>query len=135
MQTDKEMVKELYIVRGIPGCGKSTFANKLGRAVCTADDYHTDRAGNYNWKSENAGKSHDWCRRKCERFMKKGIERVIVANTSTVEKEFKPYYELAKKYGYIVFSVIVENRHGGKDSHNVPVETLKKKKNRFEIKL
>ena len=47
----------------------------------------------------------------------------------------KPYYELAEKYGYAVFSLIVENRHGGKNVHNVPEETLEKMRNRFEIKL
>ena len=34
-----------------------------------------------------------------------------------------------------VFSIIVENRHGGENVHNVPQETLEKMKNRFEIKL
>ena len=125
----------LIIVRGIPGCGKSTFSNLLGRAVCTADDYHTDRNGNYNWKQENQGKAHDWCQRKAKRFMKRGINRVIIANTSTTEREMKPYIHMAKTYGYKVFSVIVENRHGGINSHNVPEETLEKMTKRFQIKL
>ena len=129
------MDKKLIIVRGIPGCGKSAFSELLSRAICTADDYHTDRKGNYNWLPQNIGKAHDWCKRKCDRFMKKGISPVVVANTSTTEKEFAPYYELAKENGYQVFSIIVENRHGGKDSHGVPVETLEKMKNRFEVKL
>ncbi len=129
------MARDLYIVRGIPGSGKTTFAESLSRAVCTADDYHTDRDRNYNWKGENVGKSHEWCQRKCAKFMKRGISPVVVANTSSTEKEFKPYYDMAKRYGYRVFSVIVENRHGGKDSHGVPVETLEKMKNRFEIEL
>lgn len=129
------MDKDLYIVRGIPGSGKSTFAGKISGAVCTADDWHTDREGNYNWKPENVGKAHAWCQRKCERFMKRGVSPIAVANTSTTEKEFKYYYDIAKKYGYRVFSIVVENRHGGKNSHSVPIETLEKMKNRFDIKL
>jgi predicted kinase len=128
-------MKSLIIVRGIPGSGKSTFAKILGRAVCTADDWHTDRNGNYNWKPENVGKSHAWCQRKCERFMKRSIERVIIANTSTTEKELDVYYQLAEKYGYRVYSIIVENRHDGVSEHNVPEETIEKMKNRFNIKL
>jgi len=134
-QTDKEMDRDLYIARGIPGCGKSTLAEQLSRAVCTADDYHTDQAGNYNWKGENVSKAHEWCQRKCAKFMKQGISPVVVANTSTTEREMEPYYDMAKRYGYRVFSMIVENRHGGQDSHDVPVETLEKMKNRFEIEL
>jgi len=129
------MEKTLIIVRGIPGSGKSTFAGLLGRAICTADDFHTDRAGNYKWHPANISKAHEWCQRKCKRFMKTGIERIIVANTSTTEKEFKPYMNMAKHYGYKVFTVVVENRHGGINSHGVPAETLEKMTNRFEIKL
>jgi hypothetical protein len=47
----------------------------------------------------------------------------------------KPYYEMAETYGYKVFSIIVENRHGGINQHNVPEEVLNSMKNRFEIQL
>jgi hypothetical protein len=43
--------------------------------------------------------------------------------------------ELAKKYGYTVFTIIVENRHGGTNQHKVPEEVLTKMRERFEIKL
>jgi hypothetical protein len=59
----------------------------------------------------------------------------VVSNTLTTEKELKPYYELAEKYNYTVFSLIVENRHGGTNVHNVPEETLDKMEKRFSIKL
>ena len=39
------------------------------------------------------------------------------------------------KYGYEVFSIIVENRHGGTNVHNVPEDKLEIMKNRFEVKL
>lgn len=129
------MERVIVIVRGVPGSGKTTFAELIGRAICTADDYHTDRKGSYNWKPENVGKAHAWCQRKCERFLKKGITPIIVANTSTTERELKPYYDLARRYGYQVFSVIVENRHGGENTHGVPEETLEKMEKRFNIKL
>lgn len=128
-------MKELFIIRGLPGSGKSTVAERISRAICTADDFHTDRKGNYHWKSENVGRAHAWCQRKCERFLKKGITPVAVANTSTTEKELKLYYDIAEKYDYRVFSVIVENRHEGKNIHNVPEETMNKMEERFNIKL
>jgi hypothetical protein len=61
--------------------------------------------------------------------------RIIVSNTFTQEWEMQPYYDLAEKYGYRVYSLIVENRHDGKNQHGVPQETLEKMKNRFEILL
>jgi hypothetical protein len=55
--------------------------------------------------------------------MRNDFKRVVVSNTFTTEKEMKPYYELAEKYGYRVYSLIVENRHGESEStniHNLP---------------
>ncbi|HRT03987.1 MAG TPA: ATP-binding protein [Candidatus Diapherotrites archaeon] len=127
--------KSVILVRGIPGSGKSTFSKFLGRAICSADDYHIDLNGNYNWKEENLKASHEWCKRKCERFMKIGAEKVIIDNTLSSEWEIDPYIDMAKKYGYKVFSIIIENRHGGISIHNVPEDTLEKMKNRFSIKL
>jgi hypothetical protein len=45
------------------------------------------------------------------------------------------YLGLAKKYGYRTHSLIVENRHEGKNEHGVPEEKLKQMRDRFEISL
>lgn len=125
----------LIIIRGIPGSGKSTFAQLLDtKAICTADDYHV-RDGKYVWKGENIGKAHDWCQRKCRRFMKKRADRIVIANTSTTARELQPYYDLARQHGYTVYSVIVENRHNGENIHDVPEATLEKMKARFDVQL
>jgi predicted kinase len=125
----------LIIVRGLPGSGKSTFALLLGtKAICTADDYQTDK-GVYNWKPERVKDAHQWCQRKCRRFMKAHVERIVVTNTSTQEWELAPYYDMARRAGYTVYSVIIENRHNGQNIHNVPEETLEKMANRFNVKL
>jgi len=47
----------------------------------------------------------------------------------------KPYFDLAEKHGYRVYSLIVENRHGGVNEHGVPEDKLEIMKNRFEVKL
>jgi hypothetical protein len=60
---------------------------------------------------------------------------IAVSNTFTQEWEMEPYNKLAEKYGYKVFSVIVENRHGGVNTHGVPEDKLEIMKNRFEVKL
>jgi hypothetical protein len=67
--------------------------------------------------------------------MKYEHPRVVVSNTFTQEWEMLPYYELAAKYGYKVYSLIVENRHGGVNEHGVPEDKLTQMKNRFEIRL
>jgi len=129
------MKKALLLFRGLPGAGKTTLAEALEiRALCSADDYFM-RNGKYIWKAEKIGKAHEWCQRKCRRFMKKQIDRIVVANTFTTEREMQAYKDLARQFGYQVFSIIVENRHDGVNVHNVPAITLEKMKERFDIKL
>ncbi len=60
---------------------------------------------------------------------------IVVSNTFTQEWEMKPYYEMAEYFEYKVFSIIVENRHGGINEHNVPEEVLTKMRERFEVNL
>ena len=67
--------------------------------------------------------------------MKYEHPRVVVSNTFTQEWEMQPYYDLAKKHGYTVYSLIVENRHEGVNEHGVPEDKLEIMKNRFEMKL
>jgi hypothetical protein len=62
-------------------------------------------------------------------------QEIVVSNTATTERELEPYLKLAKSYGYIVVSLIVENRHGNKSVHGVPDETLEKMRKRFSVKL
>jgi predicted kinase len=134
---NKENNCKLIIVRGLPGCGKSTFAEYLSLSnngvICCADDFFI-KDGEYNWNSSKLGAAHNWCKKKCEEAMKNGKD-VILSNTSTKESEFKPYVVLANKYGYMVFSTIVENRHNGENIHKVPEETISRMEQRFQIKL
>ena len=60
---------------------------------------------------------------------------IAVSNTFTQEWEMEVYFKLAKQYGYTVFTVIVENRHGGVNQHGVPEDKIQIMKDRFEIKL
>lgn len=126
--------KDLIIVRGIPNSGKSTFAALLSKAICCADDYFMHN-GKYVWKAEKVSMAHEWCQRKCRRFMKKGIKRIVIANTNTTVRELQPYMDLARQFDYKFFSIIIETRHNNKNSHNVPEITLDKMRERFSISL
>jgi hypothetical protein len=67
--------------------------------------------------------------------MEDDFQKIAVSNTFTQEWEMEAYYEMAKQYGYTVFSVIIENRHGGVNQHGVPEDKLQMMKDRFEVKL
>jgi predicted kinase len=130
-------MKVIYLLRAIPGSGKSTLAKTLGAVHFEADMYFME-GNEYKFDPTKLKKAHEWCRNQVEISMKNGNigdSKIAVSNTFTQEWEMKPYYELAEKYGYTVFSLIVENRHGGTNLHNVPEDVLTAMENRFEIKL
>lgn len=129
--------KILYILRGIPGCGKTTLAEDLANAfgllpgiVCCADDYHMID-GEYRWKPENVEYSHKACQNKCRFLMYGNSPRVIISNTNVTESDINIYIKMANEYGYKVFSLVVENRHGNISVHNVPDSTLDKMENKL----
>jgi predicted kinase len=127
-------MKELFLLRGLPGSGKSTLAKSLGGSHMEADKYFTYE-GKYEFDVTKLKDAHDWCQNAVRVFMENKNKRVIVSNTFTQEWEMKPYFELAEKYGYKTYSIIVENRHGGVNEHGVPEDKLEIMKKRFEMKL
>jgi predicted kinase len=131
-------MKNLFLVRGLPGSGKSTFAKTLVKKdYChkEADMYFVNSDGSYNFKPHLIKDAHTWCQEEIDFLMRLDHSPVAVSNTFTQEWEMEPYIELAKKYGYQVTTLIVENRHGGVNEHGVPDEKLVEMKNRFKISL
>lgn len=128
------MDKHLILVRGIPGSGKSTFAKLLGGNHFESDMYF-NKDGEYKFDPSKLKDAHEWCKDAVRTSMIWDIEKIVVSNTFSQDWEMQPYFELAKEYGYMVHVLIKENRHEGKNVHNVPEEKLEQMKNRFELKL
>jgi predicted kinase len=132
-------MKTLFLIRGLPGSGKSTLTDIIGGKASGSIHLETDmffmENGKYNFDSSKLKEAHKWCQDQVENSMIKDIFHIFVSNTFTMEWEMESYYKLAEQYGYRVFSLIVENRHNGVNTHNVPEQTLQNMKNRFEIKL
>ncbi|QOI68029.1 hypothetical protein vecB_091 [Escherichia phage VEcB] len=133
-------MKQLIILRGVSGAGKSTVAEIISEGywpICEADQYHYTENGAYDWKPENVGKAHAWCQSIVRDAMASNIKKIIVSNTSTTEKELKPYFTLAEEFGYQVISLVVENRHGNDSIHEVPqhIRDQQEKRLRSSLKL
>jgi predicted kinase len=129
------MEKVVIIIRGLQGSGKSSVAKLFEtKAICSADDYFV-RDGVYEWYGMGLPKAHQWCIRKCRRFMMIEAQRIVIDNTAVKARDLKPYYGLAEDYGYKVFSIVVENRHGGINSHGVPEDAIQRLREKFDIKL
>lgn len=133
------MSKECIILRAIPGGGKSTLANLLAgeNGLIFESDSYMMVDGEYKFDFKKLGWAHKSCYEDFKKAVDNEAERVIVANTNTTRSEFGKYKKYAESKGYMVFVLIVENRHGFSNVHNVPAEALTKMEARLrkDIKL
>jgi len=126
-------MKTLYIIRGLPGSGKSTYAQAAAQAAPNSvhretDMYFMDNE-EYKFDASYLNKAHKWCRFSVECEMLNGTEKIFVSNTFTKISEITPYAQLTKDYGYAM--IIIHMKHNFGSVHNVPYDTIERMKNRF----
>ena len=144
-------MNDLILVRGVPGCGKTTIADILsswGRSVSYSTDSMFMVGGEYKFNEimkKDPSKLSEYHAATISKVKDSMIEAmhddecfhsydtIIVHNTFTQKREMDPYLELAKEFDWKVHTIIVENRHGSKSIHDVPEETINRMKERFEI--
>jgi uridine kinase len=132
-------MKQVIILRGLPGSGKSTLAKSLlamssNCVICSADDYFMVN-GVYKYNRNEIEDAHKHCFELfCESIMR-DVATIIVDNTNTQAWEFSAYEHHAVMNGYEVHTIIVENRHGSSNVHNVPEYVVDVMKYRFEVQL
>lgn len=129
---------KMYLIRGLPGSGKSTFAETLADAL-HAQHFEHDRylytdEGEYVWTERRMRYAYMACLRDTEATMAEG-EPVVVSNVFPVARSMKRYKALAEKYGYQVTYIVVENRRGGVNIHDVPQESLDDMRKAFQVNL
>ncbi len=62
----------MFLMRGLPGSGKSTLVNILKRlysksvVVCSADNYFLDSQGVYNFNRDKIGEAHRVCQQQAD---------------------------------------------------------------------
>lgn len=126
---------KLFLVRGLPGAGKSTFVKHLGDCVHLEADMYFLKNGEYVFNKDELKDAHLWCQNSCYVALSFGKKNVVVSNTFTQEWEMKPYFKMAEKMGVEVTVLVVENYHGGKSVHDVPQQTMDAMEKRFTLKL
>lgn len=107
------MKKTLFLMRGLPGSGKSHLAQKLAadsnvagvrEEVFSTDDFFT-KDGKYNFILKLIGVAHAWNQDRAKAAMKAGVDRIYIDNTNTQAWEMKPYAEAAIAEGYKVLII------------------------------
>ncbi|XP_015279685.1 PREDICTED: NEDD4-binding protein 2-like 2 [Gekko japonicus] len=101
-----ESQKQLLILRGLPGSGKTTLSRiLLGHShdgiVFSTDDYFCQQDG-WSYDVGQLGAAHDWNQKRAKQAMDQGRSPIIIDNTNTQAWEMKPYVEAALEKCYRV---------------------------------
>lgn len=146
--------KQLIIMRGVSGSGKSTTAQSLGGNVYGTDEFFGKTKEEYakNFNPDLLIEAHAKNADRVEEAMQRQESPIIVDNTNVNDFEMKSYVLLADKYGYDVsfkestaphwnlkpgmseeekeklIQVLVE-----KNQHGVPEEVIRNKINSWDF--
>ncbi|XP_029302087.1 NEDD4-binding protein 2-like 2 [Cottoperca gobio] len=96
----------LFLMRGLPGSGKSTMARELlssgpSGLILSTDDYFAHREG-YHYDAGLLGAAHEWNHNRAKDAMHDGRSPIIIDNTNAQAWEMKPYVKMALESGYKV---------------------------------
>lgn len=140
--------RQLFIVRGLPGSGKTTAAAVIARGLAmgallepvlvAADDYFVDPdSGEYKFDITRIAEAHIWCQNRVRRGLQQG-RHVVVHNTFTQPWELSPYLDIASEESADL--TIISLFDGGlsdielseRNKHGVPVEVIGAMRIRYE---
>lgn len=121
----------IYILRGIPGCGKTTYCknNFPDAIVCSADNFFI-KDGVYQFDISKIGEAHKQCfstyYEVCHRTHNNDV---IVDNTNIEAWEISPYIALANllEKEYIILNFICDQQIAfNRQQHGVPEKNHKR---------
>ena len=139
--------KEVIIIRGPPGSGKSTEVENTypSAVVCSADHYFYEVAEQNGttyleeFKPYLVGMAHQHCWGAFIRALcVQNRETIVVDNTNIRKWEYQNYVLLAKIYGYSVTIVevpITETAevYHERNTHGVPLEVIQRMMDDYEV--
>jgi predicted kinase len=122
--------RELVLLRGAPGSGKSTAArNFKGFVHCEADAFFTRHDGTYHYDRNYITQAHTLCLSRAVEAMTIG-KCCVVANTFIRLWEMEPYIEWAVTYGYAI--TVYRCTGTFKNIHGVPDDVIQRMNKNYE---
>lgn len=125
-------MSKLILIRGLPGAGKTTLADRLmieEDAMHFEADHFMENEGTYEFNSLLLDAAHNWCLGQAIYNLKQGTN-VIVSNTFTQIWEIEPYVFNAAILDCEVEVIHVVSQF--KSIHNIPDIAFNSMRRRFQ---
>lgn len=125
----------LYIIRGLPGSGKTTLAQamlstNMVQSHYEADMWMIDDFGDYCFNADKLSDCHNHCfRNTCDALL--ASHAVAVSNTFTRHWEYDKYVDFCLQRG-IGFTVLI-CQGNYPNIHGVPEAAIERMRKRFEL--
>ena len=114
----------LYIIRGLPGTGKSVLAQWLG-VVYFEPNMYFQKSGKYVYDRSKLSDAVKWCNRCIHANLKMGLD-VAVTGTFTKTKNIVSYIKFCKEYG--IRYMVINCTKFYRDIHEVPKDVMERMK-------
>jgi NEDD4-binding protein 2 len=132
-------MKLAFVLRGLPGSGKSTVARRLAGedgVIHSTDNYRYNQQGEYVFDPEKTFAQHQENFEAFGQSLRQGIEVVVCDNTNTTRSEYERYVKAAQKAGYLVSIVVLPHpsieEALKRNGHGVPREIIEAMLKRWE---
>jgi len=131
-------MKQLYLVRGLPGSGKTKrgrdMVKQAQQSGMTAVQYEADdyffRDSKYKFNPMRLFYAHQACQKNTNNAMSIGVNVVIVTNTFIRIFELSDYISMAEQYSYEVTVMRMRGNH--ENPKNIDIRTTERMKANFE---
>ena len=134
---------KLYLIRGLPGSGKTTLAENICDKInetdaeaikVEADQFFVSSNGHketYNFDRRFLGAAHDEAYGKTMRYLREG-KSVAVANAFATQREVNRYLQGVERCGLKVDVKIIKCTGRFNSPHGVPRRAIEKMRSRWE---
>lgn len=134
-----EKKKFAFVMRGVPGSGKSSTALYLAGEtgiIHAVDEYHTNDLGVFFWDESQEDVFYEKNFNAFKNSCRIGYPVVVCDCINVERKEYQKYIDIAKEFGYITSTVVLDkpnpNVAASRNKHFVTNDQIKDMYSRWE---